>query len=67
VIKARGFEVRGANVVRTMPLGHGMDRDWVANVWDGIAIHASSALARHKSPETRYSSHGISLDVRGLE
>jgi hypothetical protein len=59
------FEVRGANLVRTMLLEHGMDRDRVANVWDCIAMHATSALARHKSPETSYTSRGISLDVRG--
>jgi hypothetical protein len=59
------FEVRGANVVRTLLLDHGMESDRVANVWDCIAMHASSALARHKSIETRYASRGISLDVRG--
>jgi hypothetical protein len=59
------FEVRGANVVRTMLLDSEMESERVANVWDCIAMHASSALARHKSPETRYSSRGISLDVRG--
>jgi HD domain len=59
------FEVRGANVVRTMLLDHGMETARLANVWDCIAMHASSALARHKSPETRYSNRGISLDVRG--
>ena len=60
------FEVRGANVVRTLLLDHGMDAGRVANVWDCIAMHASSALARHKSPETRYSCRGVSLDVRGV-
>jgi hypothetical protein len=59
------FEVRGANVVRTMLLDRDMDSARVANVWDCIAMHASGALARHKSPETHYSSRGISLDVRG--
>ena len=59
------FEVRGANVVRTMLLDHGMESARVANVWDCIAMHASTALARHKSPETRYSNRGVSLDVRG--
>jgi hypothetical protein len=59
------FEVRGANTVRTLLLEHGMERDRVANVWDCIALHASTALARHKSPETRYSNRGIALDVRG--
>jgi hypothetical protein len=59
------FEVRGANVVRALLLDHGMERDRVDNVWDCIAMHASNALARHKSPETRYSSRGTSVDVRG--
>jgi HD domain len=59
------FEVRGANLVRTLLLDHEMERDRVANVWDCIAMHASTALARHKSPETRYANRGIALDVRG--
>jgi hypothetical protein len=28
-------------------------------------MHASTPLARHKSPETRYTNRGIALDVRG--
>jgi len=59
------FEVRGANVVRSLLVEHGMERDRIANVWDCIAMHASTPLARHKSPETRYSNRGIALDVRG--
>jgi hypothetical protein len=59
------FEIRGANIVRTMLLEHGLEADRVANVWDCIAMHASGALARHKSAETRYSSRGVSVDVRG--
>jgi hypothetical protein len=59
------FEVRGANLVRALLLEHGMDRARVANVWDCIAMHASTPLARHKSPETRYANRGIALDVRG--
>jgi len=59
------FEVRGANLVRALLLEHGMDRARVANVWDCIAMHASTPLARHKSPETRYVNRGIALDVRG--
>jgi hypothetical protein len=42
-----------------------MERDRIANVWDCIAMHASTPLARHKSPETRYANRGIALDVRG--
>jgi hypothetical protein len=59
------FEVRGANLVRALLLDHGMERDRVTNVWDCIAMHASTSLARHKSPETRYANRGIALDVRG--
>jgi hypothetical protein len=59
------FEVRGANLVRALLLDHGMERARVANVWDCIAMHASTPLARHKSPETRYANRGIALDVRG--
>jgi hypothetical protein len=59
------FEVRGANLVRSLLLDHGMERDRVANVWDCIAMHASTPLARHKSRETHYANRGIALDVRG--
>jgi hypothetical protein len=59
------FEVRGANLVRQLLLDHGMEAERVANVWDCIAMHATTPLARHKSPETRYANRGIALDVRG--
>lgn len=62
---AERFEIRGANEVRTLLLDLGMERDRVGNVWDVIALHASTPLARHKSPETRYANAGIALDVRG--
>jgi hypothetical protein len=61
------FEVRGANLVRELLLDHGMERDRAANVWDCIAMHASTPLARHKSPETRYANRGIALDLRGSD
>ena len=32
------FEVRGANVVRSLLVEHGMERDRIANVWDCIAM-----------------------------
>jgi hypothetical protein len=59
------FEVRGANAVRALLLERDMDRDRADNVWDCIAMHASTPLARHKSAETRYANRGIALDVRG--
>jgi hypothetical protein len=60
------FEIRGANRVRDLLFEHGMERDRVENVWDCIAMHATSSFARHKSVETRYSSRGISVDIRGV-
>src|SRR4051794_15442537 len=59
------FEMRGANAVRTMLFDAGMERARAENVWDVIALHASSAIAAHKSPETRLANAGISIDVRG--
>jgi len=59
------FEMRGANVVRTMLLEGGMERARAENVWDVIALHASTAIAAHKSVETRIANRGISIDVRG--
>jgi hypothetical protein len=60
------FDVRGANVVRELLLDHGMERARAENVWDVIALHATSAMAQHKSPETRIANRGISVDVRGV-
>jgi HD domain len=59
------FEMRGANAVRTMLVEAGMDRARAESVWDVIALHASTAIATHKSPETRIANRGISIDVRG--
>ena len=59
------FEMRGANAARTMLLEADMDRARAENVWDVIALHASTAIATHKSPETRLANRGISIDVRG--
>ena len=60
------FEMRGANAVRTMLLEADMDPVRAENVWDVIALHASTAIAAHKSIETRIANRGISIDVRGV-
>lgn len=60
------FEMRGANVVRTMLLEAGMQTARAESVWDVIALHASTAIAAHKSLETRIANRGISIDVRGV-
>jgi hypothetical protein len=59
------FEMRGANAVRTMLRGAEMQEARVESVWDVIALHASTAIAAHKSIETRLANRGISVDVRG--
>jgi hypothetical protein len=59
------FEMRGANAVRTMLLEADMEVARAEKVWDVIALHASPAIAAHKSPETRIANRGISIDVRG--
>jgi hypothetical protein len=59
------FEMRGANAARAMLLDSGMERARAENVWDVIALHASTAIAAHKSVETRVANRGISIDVRG--
>jgi hypothetical protein len=59
------FEMRGANHARKLLLETGMDPARVGNVWDIIALHASTAIAAHKSVETYVGNRGISLDVRG--
>ena len=59
------FEMRGANAARAMLLEADMDPIRAEKVWDVIALHASTAIAAHKSPETRIANRGISIDVRG--
>ena len=59
------FEMRGANAVRTMARDAGMPAARAESVWDVIALHASTAIAAHKSVETRIANRGISIDVRG--
>src|SRR4051794_9059775 len=59
------FEMRGANAVRAMLLDNGIEPFRAEKVWDVIALHASSAIAAHKSPETRLANAGISIDIRG--
>jgi hypothetical protein len=59
------FEMRGANAVRAMLLEADMDPGRAEKVWDVIALHASTAIATHKSTETRIANRGISIDVRG--
>ena len=60
------FEMRGANAARELLHDAGMDPVRAETVWDIIALHASTAIAAHKSDETRIANRGISIDVRGV-
>jgi hypothetical protein len=59
------FDVGGANAARAWLVEAGMDERRADVVWDIVALHASSAIAQHKSPETAVANSGISIDVRG--
>jgi hypothetical protein len=59
------FDVGGANAARDWLLEAGMEVRRAEMVWDIVALHASSAIAQHKSPETAVANSGISIDVRG--
>ena len=59
------FDVGGANAARDWLLEGGMEAARAEVVWDIVALHASSAIAQHKSPETAVANSGISIDVRG--
>jgi hypothetical protein len=59
------FDVGGANAARDWLVEAGMDGRRADVVWDIVALHASSAIAQHKSAETAVANSGISIDVRG--
>lgn len=59
------FEVRGANAARSHLLAAGAPPDLAETVWDAIALHATTPIARHKSPITDYANRGIAVDIRG--
>jgi hypothetical protein len=59
------FDVGGANAARDWLVEAGMDVARAEVVWDIVALHASSAIAQHKSAETAVANAGISIDVRG--
>lgn len=60
------FEPRGANVARRFALDQGMSQPRAEAVWDIVALHASTALARNKSREVAIANRGISFDIRGV-
>ena len=60
------FEPRGANVARRFALDQSMSQSRAEAVWDIVALHASTSLARNKSREVAIANRGISFDIRGV-
>lgn len=60
------FEVDGANAARDFMRGHGFsDRD-TELVWDGIALHTTPGIPKHKHPVVALVTAGVEMDVLGL-
>jgi hypothetical protein len=59
------FEVRGANLARELLAESGLAPARIETVWDIIALHTTTEIARHKSAEANYANQGISMDIRG--
>lgn len=62
----RRFEVDGAEAARAWALSRGMSADDTQRVWDAIALHTSSGIAQHRSPECALVHWGAGIDVLGL-
>jgi hypothetical protein len=62
----RRFEVDGAEAARAWALSNGMSADDTQRVWDAIALHTSSGIAEHRSPECALVHWGAGIDVVGL-
>jgi hypothetical protein len=58
------FEIQGAETAKRFLAEHGYDREKVAIVWDGIAMHASP-IGRFKQPEIAMVGEGAGADVAG--
>jgi hypothetical protein len=59
------FEVDGANVARTLMQKHGADERNIETVWDAIALHDSSGIARWKQTEVKLVNAGVNADFGG--
>jgi hypothetical protein len=60
------FEIQGAEAAARFLEGHGMNKERLLVVWDGIAMHPL-AIAHHKRPEIALVAAGATADVLGPE
>lgn len=63
--EALRFEVDGANAARELLARHNTAARSVDIVWDAIALHATSSIARWKQPEVMLVNAGVVTDVAG--
>ncbi|MGZ3499050.1 MAG: HD domain-containing protein [Vulcanimicrobiaceae bacterium] len=59
------FEVDGANASRDLLARHGKADSAADLVWDAIALHGTSSIARWKQPEVMLVNAGVVTDVAG--
>src|SRR5260221_6329256 len=62
----RRFEVLGADLGRAFALSHDMGERRAETLWDAIALHTTSSIARHKGTDVVCSHIGIACDYGGL-
>ncbi len=62
----RRFEVVGADLGRAFALSHDMGERRAETIWDAIALHTTSSIARHKGTDVVCSHIGIACDYGGL-
>jgi hypothetical protein len=62
----RRFEVVGADLGRAFARSHDMGDRRAETVWDAIALHTTSSIARHKNAEVACCHIGIACDFGGV-
>ncbi len=60
------FEVFAANAARAFAAEHGIDANGQRLVWDSIALHTTSSIARFKETEVACCNAGVGLDIGGV-
>jgi hypothetical protein len=65
--KASRFEVEGADMARLFLLDHGYSRAEAQMVWLSIAVHTTTGIPEHLSPEVHFVTLGVETDVLGQQ
>ncbi|MGF1425750.1 nuclear transport factor 2 family protein [Kitasatospora sp. LaBMicrA B282] len=60
------FEVDGADTAAAFLRECGVEEQWIATVWDAIALHTSDGIAARKGTEVALAQAGIATDVMGI-